>query len=396
MTSTIKIDREIGLRVLTNFKAHLEVRKNEIKGRFKVVHRVLEEHEYQLLKQLDDCYDTISQKLILVTPKPCEKQVNSFRRFKSPKIDRTPAKESVIALEDSKVSKLKIPFYEIEWDLKRIKSLTKETCLITEINNGYATRFSAENFEGNKNLVANINHPEGVAVSISDLKIYVADYGNNRILVADQNTNQINQEITAEEIKWPQYLCVNEEFLFVSCNENNHLVKVDRFKGHVTASVDTKQLISGVALDGKDKLYSCEANKRVITVRRTRDLESIRSFRLNSSYVWPYTTTWDISIQEEKLYVLFENTPFPVQVFDLEGSLLSKLIGEDRLEQSCHLNLDSNGNIAVSEYQMGRIKVFTNKGELMHSVRGLEFPTGVGFGSAGRIVFCNNQGLSLL
>ena len=349
------------------------------------------------MKQLDDCYDIISQKLILVTPKPSEKEVKSFRRLMSPKTCKTPpVTEPIEELENSQLSKIKIPFYQIEWDISRLQDLTKEICIITEISNEYATRFCAQNFEETKNLITSTtNHPEGVAVSISDLKIYVADYGNNRIIVADQNTNQIIQEISAIEIRWPQYLCVNEDFLYVSCYENNHLVKIDRLKGFVTTSVDTKQQITGVTVDNKGRLYTCEVNKRIISVR-TLELEIIRSFHLNSSYVWPYTATWDIKIQYDKLYVLFENAPFPVQVFDLEGGLLSKLIGENRLDQSCHLSLDSNGNIAVSEYQMGRIKVFTNKGELMHSIRGLKFPTGVGFGSMGRIAFCNNQVLSLL
>ena len=396
MTSPVKISREVGLRVLANLKAHLEVRKSEIKGRFKVVHRVLEERENGLLKQLDDCFNAISQNLILVSPKQSAKQGNSFSRLMSPKGNgMPPVKESIEEQEESQVPKIKIPFIQIEWDLPFLQKFTKEICTITEINNEYATRFCAESFEDNKKSITSTNHPEGVAVSISDLKIYVADYGNNRILVADQNSNQITQEISAIEIKWPQYLCVDEDFLYVSCFENNHLVKIDRLKGTVVVSVDTKQQVTGVTADGKGRLYTCEVNKLIITVW-TLGLERVRSFNLCSRYVWPYTATWDIKIQEDNLYVLFETAPFPVQVFDLEGILLRKLIGESRLDQSCHLSLDSNGNIAVSEYQMGCIKVFSNKGELMHSTRGLKFPTGVGFGSMGRIIFCNNQVLSLL
>lgn len=42
---------------------------------------------------------------------------------------------------------------------------------------------------------------------------------------------------------------------------------------------------------------------------------------------------------KELVVVLFEYSAFPIQVFDLEGKLLNKLIRESRLDQRCHFGL---------------------------------------------------------
>ena len=394
MSSPVKLNRRSGLLVLNNLKLQIDMRKSEIKARFKIIHQTLFEREQELLKQLDDSYATISDNIILESPK-ASFSVEKDDKFLSLKRFRSSSKEEkgMGELEVSPPSKLKIPHFHIAWDVPLKQKFIEEYCQLTHISNEYATCNISKPFDSIGSLTA--CQPEGVAVSISDRKVYFADYGNNRILVANQKTNRVVGKITASELQWPQYLCVDGDFLYVSCCGDTHLVKIDRHKNKVVAAVKTNEQISGVAVDNSGCVYTCDVDGLEITVW-SKELIRIRSFRLKTTHIWDDTSTWDIKIQDDTLYILFRDSPYPIQTFDLEGRLVKELVEATSLDNSYHLNLDLQGNIVVSESEKNRVKIFSNRGDQIHCIKDLQQVSGLAVVSPGEIVLCSNQRLSSL
>ena len=68
------------------------------------------------------------------------------------------------------------------------------------------------------------------------------------------------------------------------------------------------------------------------------------------------------------MYVMFVNSPFPLQIFSLEGELERCLIPESEIVFSNFFSIDRFGNIIVADWFDDGIKIFSKEGEPIHSI----------------------------
>ena len=69
------------------------------------------------------------------------------------------------------------------------------------------------------------------------------------------------------------------------------------------------------------------------------------------------------------MYVVFGPIPpFHLQVFSLEGELVRCLIPKSEISFCYFFSIDQFGNIIVADWFEDRIKIFTNKGKLVHTI----------------------------
>ena len=97
------------------------------------------------------------------------------------------------------------------------------------------------------------------------------------------------------------------------------------------------------------------------------------------------------------MHVMFGGyPPFHLQIFTLEGELVRCVVAENEIEWSYFFSIDQLGNIIVADWDRGgnQIKIFSNKGEVIHSINSdvlpgdqkFDFPRGVAVDKSNRII----------
>ena len=68
------------------------------------------------------------------------------------------------------------------------------------------------------------------------------------------------------------------------------------------------------------------------------------------------------------MYVMFGGSDCCLQVFSQDGQLIRSVIRSSDIKRSFFFSLDRIGNIIVADYSGHQIKIFSNSGQLIHSI----------------------------
>ena len=69
------------------------------------------------------------------------------------------------------------------------------------------------------------------------------------------------------------------------------------------------------------------------------------------------------------MYVMFgQSPPFHLQIFTLQGELVRCLIKKSEIDWSYFFSIDQLGNIIVADWGESQIKIFSNEGEVLHTI----------------------------
>ena len=163
-------------------------------------------------------------------------------------------------------------------------------------------------------------------------------------------------------------------------------------------SVITEKRVWGIDIDGNNNIYGCEFSNQSVIVF-DNNLKFLKRIKLQTSHIRSYTHTYCIKLYRDSMYVLFGSSPFPLQIFSLEGELVRCLIPESEIGRCYSFSIDRLRNIVVADWANNRIKIFSKEGEPMHTINSdmlpgdLEFilPTGVAVDRKNRIIVAHKN-----
>ena len=245
-----------------------------------------------------------------------------------------------------------------------------------------------------------LSAPHSLTVDPSSGYIYVADTGADRIQVFDSEGRYLKSFYNSS-FNHPAYLVIHEQLLYVRCYDR--LLKLDKLTGAEIQSCDLVDRLKGLATDTQGHIYSCHSASNIV-LRFSPSLEQQSSIHLNP-YTRPQQQTRsrkprDLKLINDSLYILFGDSPYPIQSFTREGRLLKCVVSREQMEAAYHfLSLDMFGNILVTSPYVQKIKVFSSAGDLLtfigtpgRSQPGeLLTPRGVAVGSQGLVVICDEK-----
>ena len=334
--------------LVAQLRNHIDNRKAELAGCFKVIFEKLEQKENELMDSLD---------CILINT---ESELRG-RHSQQNRPDSFAASPEVIDVGQNEVD---IPFISISLETLELNFFLENYFQIKITPNTYIYKKQRkwESYQENNSL-------QGIVVSDFNGEIYVADSGNKCVKVFNNN-GECKRKIKDLKMSSPQYICVNEKYLYVSCWDNNTILKLDNkncLRAHYTVHPD---IISGLSVDKHEDLYGCVWKGSSIVVWG-KDLVMKSQIKLDNLFITENTQIRDLCYYNKEFYVLFKDSVFSVQIFNRKGELVRCPVKESAISSTKYMALDQYGNLIVSDSNEKEksIKIFSNKGEIVHSIK---------------------------
>ena len=157
-------------------------------------------------------------------------------------------------------------------------------------------------------------------------------------------------------------------------------------------------------MDISSNIYVCEYFNQSVSVF-DKNLNFLKRIPLKSPHSTSDTRTYSIRLYENNMYVMFVGSDYCLQVFSQDGQLIRGVIRSSVIELSFFFSLDRIGNIIVADYWGDQIKIFSNSGQLIHSISNdtltedqkLLCPTGISVDKQNNIVVAHsNKNSSLI
>lgn len=189
-------------------------------------------------------------------------------------------------------------------------------------------------------IQAGFTNPEDMYV-YND-KIYVADSGNSRIVVLENN--EIVQEITNENLKKPTGIAVNDEHIYVA-DYDNKCILIFNHDGSLfrrldkptekTLGADTKFAPIKVGVDMRGNIYVVSEGSTSGLMQISEEGNFLGYFAANRTNTSFMMILQQMLFTEEQLEQLFKNTPSSPANIDVDsmGLIYTVTQGENAAEQ---------------------------------------------------------------
>ena len=348
---------------------HINNRKAELAECFKEIFEKLEQKRTQLMDSLDSILITTESELR-------EKHKTTLRDKHRTRmdtdylqdIDQDIKRESFVAsleVNDVGQNEVDFPFISISKETLELNFFLENYFQIKIAPNPYIYK---KKRYWESSLENKVNSLQGIAISNFTGEIYVADSGNKCVKVFN-SIGECKRKIKDLKMSSPHYICVNEKYLYVSCWDNNTILKLDIkncMRMHYTVYPD---FISGLSVDRHEDLYGCVWKGSSIVVW-DKDLVMKSQIKLDNLFITENTQIRDLCYYNKEFYVLFNDSVFSVQIFNRKGELVRCPVKESEISSTKYMTLDQYGNLIVSDSNEKEksIKIFSNKGELVHSI----------------------------
>ena len=154
------------------------------------------------------------------------------------------------------------------------------------------------------------------------------------------------------------------------------------------------------SMDISNNIYGCEVSNNSVSVF-DKNLNFLKRIPLKSPHFTSLTTTFSIRLYENKMYVMFDGSAYCLQVFSQDGQLIRGVIPS----HSSFFSLDQFGNIIVADTSADQIRIFSNSGQLIHTISNanltedqkLSYPRGISVDKQNNIVIAHyNRKCSLI
>ena len=293
-----------------------------------------------------------------------------------------------------------IPHLHLEWT-------ADTTCRIHTTYNPYIFRSRpiwAVSSQGRRQH--QLLKPHSLTIDPNNGNIYIADIEIDRIQVFDSEGTHL-KSFRNKSLDHPAYLVIFENSLFVRCYEK--LLMLDKHSGSELQSLELEDRLKGLAVDIQGYIYSCDSASNTV-YRFSPSLQQQDSIQIK-----PYTNSFqqtrsrtvgvsrkprDLKLVNDSIYILFGDSPYPIQSFTKEGRFLKCVVSREQMEAAYHfLSLDMFGNILVTSPYVQKIKIFSNRGDLLSFIGTpgrnhpgeLLTPRGVAVGPLGQVVICDEK-----
>ena len=384
--------------------SHVQQEKERVSSNFQQLHALLTVKEQSLLQEMDEV--VIRARHELAEKRELLKELFNAREGLERDLSKNKLKgvleKNLRTLEDKigdeLSSVLSVGWVELEWKREQLEHSINEVCKVVTLRPFKSEDYSLKlrpiwSREGTEH--GEIQDPMQIAIDNKTHNIFVADFSANRIQVFSEEGSHLYKIPSAEA---PIGIALTEEYIFVS--SSNTLSKIKRSNNKSVKSVKTEKSVCGIDIDKNINIYGCEdENKSVIVYQN--NLKFLKRINLNTSQIKPNTQTHSIKLYKDNMYIMFggDSPPFNLQIFSLEGELVRCLIPESEIGLSYFFSIDQLGNLIVADWGRNQIKIFSNRGELIHTINNEEFnfPTGIAINKNNRIIVAQrNKECSLL
>ena len=394
-------------RNLIDLSEQVELKKEEVRSNFHQLHGLLVVRETFLLREMDEVIFRARQ---ATTEKRTTLQElytareNSERDLTRNKLKKLLEKH-LRAIEDEigeEVAKgVNVGWIELDWKIEQLEQSVIEVCKVVTLKERPLTRIDYSvkkcpvwSHDGTGSGA--ITNPMQLVIDDKTQSIFVTDYVAKRIQVFDREGNHLYQISTPSR---PVGITLSDEFIFVSAR--NKLVKIEKSNYQSIKFVKTKNRVWGIDTNTNTDIYGCEVSHQSIAVF-DKNLKFLKRIQLRTTQVTSDTDTYSIKLYEDKMYVMFDDFPsphFPLQIFNLEGELVKRLIKENEISHSNFFSIDKLGNIIVTDWMKDQIKIFSKEGDVLHIITSAMlpgdqkffYPNGVAIDKQNRIIVAHRN-----
>ena len=385
-------------RRLVELVEQVEREKEKTRDTFQQLHSLLMIREEGLLRELDGVVVEARQELkdkkealdaLRAVKESTERDLN-MNKLKEVQKKNLKNIEDQIREELSKP--LNVTWVEVEW--KR-EELEKSIVEVSKVIRMQQLPFRTEDYslklhpvwyhEGTGSSV--IENPFQLEIHPISGNIFVADYDTKKIQVFNNAGHYLYHIPTLPK---PIGLCLSDEFIFVTTDKRK-LTKIKISNKKTVKSVVTENLIWG--MDISSNIYVCGYYNKSVNVF-DENLNFLKRIPLKSPHFTSNTRTHGIRLYENTMYVMFDWSDYCLQVFSQDGQLIRGVIRSSGIDRSYFFSLDQFGNIIVADYLRHQIKIFSNSGQLIHSISNdtltknqeLSYPYGISVDKQNNIV----------
>ena len=390
-------------RRLVELVEQVEREKEKTRDTFQQLHSLLVIREEGLLRELDGVVVEARQEL--KEKREVLQELRGAKESAERELTKNKLKEvleknlrNLEAQIHSQLSKpLTVTWVEVEWKREQLEQSIVEISKVVNMKEG---PFRTEDYslklrpvwyhKGTRSSV--IKDPWQLVIDTISGNIFVADYNAKKIQVFDNTEHYLYHIPTPPE---PIGLCLSDDFIFVTTNEQK-LVKIQISNKKTVKSVGTKNRFSG--MDISSNIYGCEFKNQSVSVF-DKNLNFLKQVLLKSPHFTSDTRTYNIRLHENNMYVMFVGSDCCLQVFSQDGQLIRSVIRSSDIKRSFFFSLDRIGNIIVADCWGHQIKIFSNSGQLIHSIANdtltedqkLFYPTGISVDKQNNIVVAHSN-----
>ena len=399
LLSVDELERELAALI-----SQVQREKETVSSNFQQLHALLAAREHTLLQEMDEVVVRARQEL--AEKRRILKELKTARegleRDLTEKKLRDVLDKNLLTLEDKIGEELSrgvsVGWLELDWKKKQLEQSVIEVCKVVTLKE---RPFRSEDYSLKLRPVwsrkgtgpGEIKSPFQIAIDNSTQNIFVTDLGANRIQVFNEEGNYLYQIPTPEN---PTGIALTEEYIFVSAQKQ--LLKIRKSNNKSVKSVQTEERVWGIDIDRNMNVYVCEVDKKSVIVF-DNNLKFLKRIKLETSQIKSNTETYSIKLYKDSMYVMFAYSPFPLQIFSLEGELVRCLIPTSEIGMGYFFSIDQFGNIIVADWGKKQIKIFNKEGELLHTIdsamlpRDQEFdcPRGVAINKKNRIIIAHKN-----
>ena len=359
---------------LIDLSEQVERKKEEVKSNFQQLHGLLAVRENFLLKKMDEVVIRARQE---VTEKKTNLQQlyaarEGLERDLTQNTFKKLLEKNLRAIEDEigeEVARgVNVGWLELDWKREQLEQSVTDACRVVSLKEKPVTTidYSVKKLPVWSRVgtgSSQITDPSQIAIDDVTQRIFVADYGASRIQVFNGKGNHL-YEISTPPL--PAGIALTDDHIIVSTKEN--LVKIEKSNNKSIKSVETKKLVGGITTSNNSDIYGCEINNKSIIVFN-KDLKFLTRIELKTTQVTSYTQTHSIQLYNDNMYVMFgQYPPLHLQIFTLQGELVRCLIEKSEIDWSSNFSIDQLGNIIVADWGSNTIKIFSNEGEVLHTI----------------------------
>ena len=259
--------------------------------------------------------------------------------------------------------RMPVPVFELKWGVRKATRISVEYCELDLSYNPYA--LCTAPVWNNTCVGMDVPSSEGVAVDELTGNIYVAGYQKQGIKVFNQ-TGRYLRSFASQLLKYTYDVCCTSKYIYVTTVRD--IVKLDKTSGNVLAWKQLGFESGGTAVDKRGNVYVSHCTSPIISVFDP-NLSNCKSLTIRSPHFnHGRTLIQCLRLNSEEIYILFENSSYPIQCFSFKGKLKRCVVPQDQIENASDFCLDSQSNILVNELFGKQIKVFNKNGSFLQRI----------------------------
>ena len=253
-----------------------------------------------------------------------------------------------------------------------------------------------------------LNWPQGVAIHEETHQIFVAHSNNRRVEIFSE-TGEFLHQLGVGQLSLPYGIAIHGDSVYVSCINGNTVCKFSLTELCLVRRVGGKGSDNGqfdiphqLTTDPIGRIFIADTYNDRICIYDP-DLNHLRNITLPS-----VSRPFDVKVSRDRLYVLCTDNNPCLHVLTLDGDKLHSFITRGRVIHVLYpffFCLDPLNNFVLSDNKSHSIRVFSPKGNLLHTIgreghgQGMFYrPRGVAVTPNGRLVCVSrneNYGLQI-